>query len=73
MVGIGFKQQRFLCFKNISAVYDALFVCNLSISRIDIVRFEVTAEAISKKHFKNFTEFLVSWKYSEMPRIICCS
>ena len=73
MVGIDFKQQRFPCFKNISAMYDALFVCNLSISRVDIVRFQVTAEAVSKKHFKHFTEFLVSWKYSEVPRNLCCS
>ena len=73
MVGIDFKQQRFLCFKNIYAEHDVLFVCNISISRVDIVRFQVTAQAVSKKHFKGFTEFLVSWKYSVMRRNICCS
>ena len=73
MVGTDFKQQRFLCFKNVSAVYNELFVYNLSISSVDIVRFQVTAEAVSKKHLKSFTEFLVSWKYSEVPRNICCS
>ena len=69
MVRIGFKQQIVLCFKNISTVCDTLFICNLSISGLDIVRFQVIAQA----HFKDFTEFLVSWKYSEVPKNICYS
>ena len=55
MVGIDFKQKRFLCFKNISAVYDALFVCNLSISRVDIVRFQV--KPYQKNILKNLQNF----------------
>ena len=69
MVRIGFKQQIVLCFKNISTVCDTLFICNLSISGLDILRFQVIAQA----HFKDFTEFLVSWKYSEVAKNICYS
>ena len=69
MVRIGFKQQIVLFFKNISTVCDTLFICNLSISGLDIVRFQVIAQA----HFKDFTEFLGSWKYSEVPKNICYS
>ena len=36
---------------------------------------EISRHSLScmKKHFKDFTEFLVSWIYSEVPRNICCS